>query len=296
MHASKPEGEPLFPGASFASHMPFLRDETLLFCRANEPQEHTFVSEGTFWQRFERDPKFRARFAHVERNQVISFRRWKLWQTSLKDRAMQRLKTGLPEEAVECSPSFYVADGTYHVSFIGGIPTPRWIEYSLYQMSGPSIDKLSKAEIAIPGVRAGFLNSKYVAIAMGDGIHLKSRKTGEDTLWVCPFGTILSLNYRADEQGTLIATCQNEEEAAHALLLNTDAGATFELDGHQNTYKPTVYGDELIFPRKRDTDSESYELTRRTVEIKSTSHGKFEKLSNGPGPRINAFRRLGAIR
>lgn len=134
--------EPCFPRAAFHSHMPFLRGDTLLFCNAEEPVEHTFVQEGVIWDRIDRKPELQARFAGVSRTRVLAFRRWKLQAVQWQSRQHHPISTGLPPEAVECCPTFFEQDGVYHVSFIGGIPTSRKIEYHLYQMSGPALNKL----------------------------------------------------------------------------------------------------------------------------------------------------------
>ncbi len=279
MSFRSPQPTPLFAKSDPASHMPFLRDGTLLFCRAGEPERHTFVSEGTLWQRVARDPKMRARFAGVAREQVLAFRRWKIWKMAWPGGKATRLTTGLPEDAVECCPTFYEKDGTYHVSFIGGIPTSRCIEYSLYTLSGPSLDELSPALPIVRGVRAGFASNRFLCASFGPQIELLDRHTGEQLFLSVPDRSI-AVSYRADMDTVLIVTRQFPQGETNAIFY--DLASEEESSVVRGpVYKPTVCNGDLIYSQQRGSRAESYELCQAPVQLASVANQSIRRNAEG---------------
>jgi hypothetical protein len=97
--------ERVFPGVGFKSHMPFFDGETLVFCRSDEPVRREFECGGTIWERMRTNRALAEHFRDLPRSRSIEYRAWKLYYTAWKKREPCRLVTGLPDDAVECSPA-----------------------------------------------------------------------------------------------------------------------------------------------------------------------------------------------
>jgi hypothetical protein len=157
-----------------------------------------------------------------------------------------RIVTGFPEEMIECSPAAWQDETGWHVSFIAGGMAPDPL-FCLYRMDGQTLDQLSEP-VAIKPVRTGFIHhDRLVSGDMCGTVHVSGRDM--DRILEFPGTHIMRLSYRADSPDELLVTCQwkGEETVCTVLYdLATDDQCFLECDG-KPAYKPTLYGDELLY-------------------------------------------------
>ena len=258
----------VFSQRKMKTHMPFATDATLLFCSAGRPIRQEFECGGTIWQRMKSNSRLKSHFKDLARKKVVVYRPWKLHFMSWSDQQPKRIETGLPASAVECSPAFYHANGTYFVSFIGGVPGRNAVGYHLYQMSGPTLDELQAATpVRSNPTFVGFLSEKYICYGRKGLIHLDDRAGGEQLRLRAPFARVLRVSFRTDEPEQLIMTGSSEEGEVVNLVYAVDTGETYEISSTESLYKPTLHDDQVVFAKKLSHDFEDRELWKAPFSL-----------------------------
>ena len=271
--------ETVFDGADFKSHMPFCDGKTLLFCRSDQTVRVGFEHGGSFRRHLRRNSPLREQLAGVAAPTEREYRNWKLSYACFTERLPQRLETGLPENAVECSPAFFKADDTWHVSFIGGIPGRYQFHYRLYSMSGPSLQSLSPAQIVSPQpTRAGFVSPLHTCLVYDRKLHLLDRQTQQSSMIVPPFAAILRVSFSADQPQHLIVTGVGDQNVISTLIYHLEDQQTWELDSAGDAYKPSLWGDQILFAERRADDFEDRVLRSGTFALRPSEH-QFELIS-----------------
>jgi hypothetical protein len=241
--------------------MPFFDGKTLLYCQAGPPVEHTFECAGTIWDRLAHDEALRRHFAGVSRTFKASFRRWKLHFADWKTRRGLRITTGLPAEAVECMPTMYVADGIYHVSFIGGIPSRHRTDHHLYELAGPSLSQLGPAvQVSAMPTSVGFVGPRITCVAVGTELHLHDRASDSETVLSCPVARVKAVSYQADDDESLVITGMDKEAKPIVFCYHVGKDETLFLESPRGAYKPSCFADTLVFGSRRFKEDEPREL------------------------------------
>ncbi|MDR0611520.1 MAG: hypothetical protein LBG58_15535, partial [Planctomycetaceae bacterium] len=84
---------------------------------------------------------------------------WKLY-VAIDGKEPQRIKTGLPEQNIECSSTAWQDETGWHLSFIGQDATNN---YRLYRMDGETLIQLSQP-VSIRRARTGFIYQDRFAV------------------------------------------------------------------------------------------------------------------------------------
>lgn len=255
MAKRKPTGRKrLFENLEGKTHMPFSDGVHLVFCRAGELVRRDFRNGGAIWSNVRRNPELNARFAKLPRTSAIEYRAWKVYHTLLGQSRPERLLSGLPEDAVECSPSFFEEDGLLHVSFIGGVPTPERIDYRLYEMTGRAWSSLSAATPALDvAAKIGFISPKYVCYGSGAGFILRDRVSGSEKSVATPLVLINRASFRADDPNQIILTGFAASSSPQSFIYNVETGALSEITSDGPVYKPTLFGPQMIHAQREAT-------------------------------------------
>lgn len=271
----------VFGEATRKTHMPFLAGEDLLFCVSDGIQRHEAKCGGEIWRAMARRAELRSRLGELPKSRPIAYRPWKLAHCLPPDGPLRRIETGLPAEAVGCNPAFYRENGTWHVSFVGGLPTVRGWSYHLYAMRGPSPAHLGRAEKVVPQpVRVGFLSPRYLCTGGRRRLDLTDRGAGETFSLEFPFEQMLRASFRADDPQTLIVSGVDDSGRDATLVYRIDTGAALEIISPADAYKPSLYGDRLIFAKRRGETIESRELWEGPLKL--TPSPLSIHRSNGP--------------
>lgn len=176
----------------------------------------------------------------------------------------RRLQTGLPNDAVECSPAAWHDNAGWHVSFIaGGIKGNRL--FRLYRMDGPSLDALS-APVALGMARSGFVYRDRMVIGeVRDRIHIT--EPAEDQTIELPGVDILRVGYRADEPELLLISGRRPDEADPWTIeydLTTGEQRRVTCDG-KPAYKCAMLGERVLYADRRGGFED-----REVMEAKAT--------------------------
>jgi hypothetical protein len=207
----------------------------------------------------------RAESRHRRRgNYIVAARRgpWKLHWAYATVPAMGRIGTGLPEDAIECSPSVSIEDHGLRVSFIGtcratrhpipgrGSETTRG--HRLYVMAGPSVDQLSlAAPVSDEECYCGFSRSDLTVMATGlDG---RARLSGSHSGYLeTSFGWLHRISFRADRPAHLLLTGSRFRQLPFTLLYDLETDRVLgevRVEG-KATYKPTIWDRYVCAPRE----------------------------------------------
>ena len=277
-------GQRLFAQDKYRTHMPFFDGTQLLFCRAAEPVAMNFRCGGSIWKTMTANPRLQERFASLPRSSLVRCRAWKIHLQMSGSNSVRRIATGLPDNAVECSPAFFSDAGSLRVSFIGGIPGPDRIDYRLYQMTGPSWDELTTATpvLSFP-TSVGFVSPSYVCFHSGHNLVLRDRRTSSVTRMSTPFLRLLRASYRHDAPEQILATGLLATREAVTLLFDTKRGTTQEVRADGPLYKPSIYGDTAYYARRLDSSVDAYYIWRGPYSLKPTGLA-LARVTSSPRP------------
>lgn len=262
--------ERFFDEAKSRSHMPFTDGKLLFFCQSEETATTQFDYGGIALRSIRPTSRLFQHFQRMPRNVALDYRVWKIYFSPLEKFQPQRLSTGLPSGAVECSPAFFQdQDGMWHVSFVGGVPGRERMRYQLYRMSGPSLAELSRPALVHDWpTRAGFVSPKHIGFALGSELHLKSRQAGDAQKLSVPFVNILRLSFCAEQPEQIIISGVDHNAQIQTLIYQAGTGETFELDGASEVYKPTIFGNRILFAKRLKGGFEDRELWQDTYKLR----------------------------
>ena len=259
-------GERVFRTATWKTHMPFFDGQHLVFCVADGVRRYRTLCRGEIWTALDRRPGLRRSFLDLPRAQDLGYRPWKLAFTPWPggpwppDR-VQRIETGLPAEAVECSPACYRDQGRWFLSFIGGVPMAEGWSYHLYVMSGPSLTRLDRAEKVSPHpARVGFVNARYVCLGGRQRLDLSDRAGGAGCSLECPLEVILRAGFPADDPGSVVVSGRDALGCDVTFVYGMDTGRTKEVASPSQAYKPSLYAGRVVFAGRRGRGLENREL------------------------------------
>jgi hypothetical protein len=268
MKGSAMTAQKVFAEGDLKTHMPFFDGRTLLFCRGDETLQQEYVCRGSIWRTMRRNPQLREHFAGIEQQRTTLMRVWKLAYAAWRDRRPRRLETGLPAEAVECSPAFYRKGGTWQVSFIGGVPTDQGRAYRLYAMSGPSLGKLSPARrVSEVPTRVGFVSPQYVCLRHRGRLVLSERDGGGRFSLRLPLSRVYRASFCADHVDRLLITGLSKAGGICTLLHRLDTDETFEVKAPGPVYKSSLFDNRVVFTKSRADDFEDRELWHGPFEL-----------------------------
>ncbi len=251
----------VFPQAVFKTHMPFFDGQHLVFCASDAPRRHPIACRGEIWAALARRAELRRDFFDLPQQCDVEYRPWKLAYSFWPAGRVRRIETGLPPEAVECSPASYREAGQWHVSFVGGLPARHGWSYHLYKLSGPSLDQLRRAEKVVPQpVRAGFVSPRYLCTGGRRKLDLTDRIRGTRFSLACPLQSMFRVSYRADDLESLILSGVDDYGRNVTLLHRIDSGSTHEISSPADVYKPSLFARRLIFARRDEDGEEDREL------------------------------------
>ncbi|MFH1969140.1 MAG: hypothetical protein ABIJ53_02350, partial [Verrucomicrobiota bacterium] len=171
----------------------------------------------------------------------------KIWKLYYEDKSgIHRVNTSLSDDTVECSPTAWLDDAGWHISFIGGnAPADR--RYYLYRMDGKTLESLAPATIVIK-TGAGFIHQKRLAYTREGTVFIDDDQKDIRTIDF-PHHRIYRVSYRPDALEKLIITVHDVQlnkiyVIEHDLLSNDEN--TIECDGHA-AYKCALLDSELIY-------------------------------------------------
>jgi len=260
--------EPVFPHATFKSHMPFFDGRTLVFCRSAEVRQRRFKKGGAIWQALEEHPELRERFAALSRYSLFEYRPWKLAWCDWRQREPRTIVTGLPAEAIECSPAFYRAEGFYQLSFLGGVPREERMEYHLYVMRGPSLEALGPAErVTDEPTRLGFLSPQWSCRSAGPHLRLEAQTVGHSLMLEHSFARLHRMTYCADDPQRLILTGRGGDFQSLSLVHDLRTGTTHEIRLPEPVYKATLWRNRIVFSARVSDELEDFELRHGSYEL-----------------------------
>ena len=262
----------VFAEGTFRTHMPFFDGKQLLYCRAGDPINRDFESAGTIWKTLRSNPHLQKRFATLERSRRGTFCAWNLYRKQATGGESQRVPTGLPEDAIECSPAFFTESGTLHVSFIGGVVGPQRITYRLYEMTGASWSQLASAVPALAvETTVGFVSPLYRCFQSRDALVLQDRHSSSTIRLTSPFTIVQRVSYRSDAPEQILITGSSPGNTPQTLLYDVKRNITQEVRTSGPVYKPSLYGDTVYHAQSRESRGEQYELWRDGVMLAPTN-------------------------
>jgi hypothetical protein len=251
---------PVFPNVQMRTHMPFFDGQTLMFCGSESPVTTQFANGGTLLKRLPREPELARRIGAVPAVSQVSYRQWKLYYAAWNDRRPQRVTTGLPADAIECSPAFYHEGARAHVSFIGGVRGERGVAYHLYGMQGESFDHLSAAVPLVPQATAvGFAAPGYLCF-MRSGSLQAVDASGRSQPITVPLARVLRATFRADSPRSILVTGVAAGGDRKTLVHNLDSNKTQEVRSNVPVYKSSIAGQQLIVSQASGDGIEPYRL------------------------------------
>ena len=251
----------VFENAQFKSHMPFFDGKTLVFSRSDRLMSRRCRPDDPMWIKMHKEQSLRGEHIIPRIHRGLSYRLWKLAYCQWNNRNAQRLETGLPEDAVECSPTFYRAGNETHVSFIGGVLSDNRMRYLLYSMSGPSWNRLSQAKPVLEEPALfGFVSPRHICFGDDNILFARDRKSGEERLLQLPLPMITRVSYCAEDHDKLLISGKDEHGHRATLLYGLNSEETSEIRVDGPVYKSSLCGDQIIFAQRPPDSMLDYEL------------------------------------
>ena len=173
---------------------------------------------------------------------------WKL-HYCVGDEAPRRLETGFSHNVVECSPTAWVDETGFHVSFVagGGVGDA----YRLYRMDGVSLDTLS-APVSMRLARTGFVYKDRLAIGeLQDLVHVHDAN-GDHKIEI-PGAFIYRVSYRSDAPDKILISGDWIGEKADVFCieydLSNDSQRFIECDGLP-AYKCSIFENDVLYAKR----------------------------------------------
>jgi hypothetical protein len=260
---------PVFPDCKNATHMPFTDGKTLLFSQSGAPIERQFVSQGSIWKTLRHNPALAERFKNLPRTQKVRYRPWKLAHCDLNDKVIHPIKTGLQENGIECSPTFYSEGSRVHLSFIGGADSKVGLTYMLYACSGDDLGHLGAAKPVFDrAVFFGFVSPSHICWGHGNELNLQEKASKKTFRFNSGFARIVRVAFLAEDSTKLLVTGINQARGFQTVLHNLGDGTTSDVssDGAA-VYKSSLYGGSVIFARKDGAEFESRTLFQSAYSL-----------------------------
>jgi hypothetical protein len=207
----------------------------------------------------------------------------KIWKLHYEDeRGVHRVNTGLPDDTVECSPTAWLDDTGWHISFIGG-NTPANRRYYLYRMDGMTLDSLAQATVVIK-TGAGFVHNERLVYTREGTVFIDD---GQNKIRTINFQNhrIYRVSYRPDEMETLIITAHDVQKnkiyvIEHDLVTNNEN--IIACDG-KAAYKCAILGTEIIYADKFGPGFEQRRIkTGKSIERQFTRQFVPDKIDRKP--------------
>lgn len=261
METATTSHRPLFTDCKMATHMPFFDGKTLVFCQAGPSMERTVVNKGTIWKAMRRDSSLAERFKDLPRSQQIKYRPWKLAFCNWEDKTIRSIATGLPENAIECSPAFYKEGNQVHLSFIGGLPSDTRMVYGLYTAFGPDLDHLGPAKsFSHKPLSYGFVSQHHSCWGSGNTFELTEKSSKKCFRFGAAFARILRVTFVADEPSKILITGCDQKRQYKTIIHDLATGITSEVQVGGPVYKSSLYENRVVFARKIGNGFEDREL------------------------------------
>ena len=241
--------------------MPFFDGTTLVFCQAGTPLEKTIVNKGTIWKNMRHNSVLAERFKNLPRSQKLHYRAWKLAYCNWNDKIIHPIETGLPEDGIECSPSFYQEGGQVYLSFIGGAPSDIGLNYRLYVSSGPDLEHLEPAKL-LPNRPTffGFVSPYHVCWGVGDTLALTEKGSENNLQFKSNFARILRVTFLSVDPAKLLITGVDKRRQYRTVLHDLSTGNTSDVSAEGAVYKSSIHEDRVIFAKTIGSGIENREL------------------------------------
>ncbi len=251
----------VFENAQFKSHMPFFDGKTLVFCRSDHVALRRCRPDDPMWIKMHKEQSLRGQHIMPGIHSVLNYRLWKLAYCKWNDRKPQRLETGLPDDVVECCPTFYQEGNKIHVSFIAGMNTDNQIRYGLYKMSGPTLNNLSRAEKVLNETTLfGFISARYICYGDDNILTVRDRGSNQERLLHCPIPMVTRVSYWPEDLDKLVISGKDEHGKRITLLHQLDTEETTEVSVDGPVYKSAFWQDQIIFAERPVNSMLDYEL------------------------------------
>ena len=252
----------VFKDAQFKSHMPFYDGETLVFCRSDHTVTRRCRTDDPMWVKMHKEESLRGTRIVPGIHSVLNYRLWKLAYCKWDNRSKpHRLETGLPDDVVECSPTFHREGKKIHVSFIAGMKTGNKVSYGLYGMSGPSWNNMSRAEKVIDEKTLfGFVSPLYICFGDDNILTLRDRHSNEERLLYCPMPMVTRVSYWPEDYNMLVISGKDEHGKRITLLHQLESEETTEVHVDGPIYKSCFWHDKIIYAERPVDSLMDYEL------------------------------------
>ncbi len=184
---------------------------------------------------------------------------WRLHYT-VEDGEPVRLETGFPPGTTECSPTAWIDESGYHISFIAGTVDTT---YRLYRMDGSDLQNLSQP-VSIRVAKTGFVyKDRLVVGEFQDVVHVHD--TDGDRKIEIPGAFLYRISYRSDEAEKLLISGDWIGETGDVFCieydLQTDNQRFLECGGVP-AYKCSILGDEILFAQRTGKHFEDRRIKR----------------------------------
>jgi hypothetical protein len=266
-------GAPVFTNDLIATNMPFFDGQTLVFCQSTGTINTEIRCTGTIWKSVRRNKALAEKFKDLPRSREIIYRPWKLAYCDWQDKAVHSIKTGLPENVIERSPSFYRQDGRIHLSFIAGLPTSAGFFYRLYSSSGPDLANMEAPKLVLKSpLFFGFVSPHHICWGSGNVIQVREKATEHTFKLKTSFFRVASVNFRADDPAKFVITgLVDREYNCKTIVYDLSTGSASDVSVGGPAYKATMYGDHLIFAQRQKGSFENRSLHHGDVALSPSS-------------------------
>jgi len=242
----------LFNQIAQKNHMPFYNDGTLIFCTNQRIVKKRFGTKGST-------------------TRDVEYRPWELAYADWKTKSIHSLPTGLPDDTVHCSPSFYWEDGILRISFIAGVPNDVAVNYLMYEMHGESWDSLSAPKkVSEEFTSMGFIGSRLVCRGTARSLYVFDKNCGIHFRFNAPFDALLRATCDPERPERFLVTGMDEDDQYRTLIYDIDTNETLEIKGPAPTYKACLVEDQIIFAHRETEDVEDYQLCVAPLVLEAT--------------------------
>lgn len=196
-------------------------------------------------------------------NRILFFckaERQGMWKLHFEDQTgIHQIKTGLSEDTVECSPTAWLDETGWHVSFIGGFAQEDR-RYYLYRMDGHALETFRPAKKVIK-TGAGFIYKNRL-VHTKEGMVFIDENQEEIRTIEMPHHRIFRMSYEPDFSDKLLITALNVKTGTIYQIehdLNSGEQTRIECDG-KTAYKCAILGNEIVYADKLGVDFEERKI------------------------------------